>query len=163
MDFSFLAPESIDDYASFRPDTPPAEVERRLATGQLCLIGRRDGEIVNARWISEERLESSYLGLSFELPRDSVYLHDVFTARSARRLRISVNAAPHYDEMLRRKGVRTILGSVWPGNSAGLAMVQAHGHERVGTLGAIRLGRARIAVRRRMPTGYVGAASRFPE
>lgn len=163
VDFSFLALDSTDDYASLRPDSLPSETNRRLATGQLCLIGRRDGEIVNARWISEERLESSYLGLSFELPRDSVYVHDVFTARSARKLRISVNAAPHYEEMLRRKGVRTILGSVWPGNSAGLAMVQAHGHERVGTLGAIRLGRARIAVRRRMPTGYVGAASRFPE
>ena len=162
VDFSFLGLDSADDYASLRPDSLPVETNRRLTTGQLCLIGRRGGEIVHARWFSEERLESSYLGLSFELPPDAVYAHDVFTARSARKLRISVSAAPYYEEMLRHKDVRTILGSVWPGNSAGLAMVQAHGHERVGTLGAIRLGRARIAVRHRMPAGYIGAAGRFP-
>lgn len=163
VDFSFLGVDEAPAYALLRPDSAAVETERRLLEGHRCLVGRRDGELVHARWFSSKRLDSAYLGLSFELCPKVVYAHDVFTAAGARRLGISVSAPRHYRGILWEEGVRILLGSIWQGNVAGLRMVQAHGHQRLGALGALRLGRLRVPVRRQMPAGYVGSAHRFDE
>ena len=161
IELSFLDPGEVEDYDAFRADSDPAETRRRLAAGHRCTIARRDGAIGHARWISPLRLESAYLGLSFELPPGTVYVYDTFTAVAARRQGISVAASSFYRDALRSEGIRTNLGSTWPGNAPARAMLRATGQELVGAIGAIRLGSRRIPVMRWMPAGYVGASHRF--
>ena len=161
IELSFLDPADIADYAAYRPEADPAETHRRVASGHRCTVARRDGAIVHSRWISPNRLESAYLGLSFELPAGTVYVYDTFTAPAARRQGISLVVASYYRDALRSEGMRTVLGSTWPGNVAARAMLRATGQDLIGAIGAIRLGARRIPVLRWMPEGYVGAARRF--
>lgn len=158
---SFLDPGQADAYAAFRPDADPSETQRRLAEGHRCMAAWREGRIVHARWISPRRLESAYLGLAFELPSGAVYVHDTFTAPEARRQGITVASGVYYRDALRAEGIRTALGSIWPGNAPGMAMLRANGQELIGAVGAIRLGSRRIPVMRWMPPGYLGTAHRF--
>lgn len=159
--YSFLRPDEIADYSALRPETPPAETARRLAAGHRCLIGRLDGAVVHARWISIARLESEYLGFSFELAPATAYVGDAFTAAAARRRGISFEATAHYREILERAGVRTVLAAVWPNNAAGSGYVRTIGQRRIGTLAALRLGAARIPLRRGALDGHLGPARRF--
>lgn len=161
LEMSFLDPGELGDYGEFRPEVSPGETRRRLDQGHRCVVARRDGAIVHARWISPERLESSYLGLSFDLPAGSVYIHDTFTAKGARRQGISLVVAPWYRRVLRGEGMQVMLGSTWPGNAPAREMLRASDQELIGSIGAIRLGSARIPVTRGMPPGHVGAARRF--
>lgn len=48
-----------------------------------------------------------------------------------------------------------------PGNAAGLGLVRGAGYRPVGTVGCLRLGSARLPVRRRLPSAYLGSATRL--
>lgn len=161
LEVSFLEPRELEAYAAFRPDAAPSETRRRFDAGHRCVVARRGGRIVHGRWISPEQLESPYLGLSFDLPATSVYVHDTFTAAEARRQRISLMVSTWYRGALRDEGVRTVLGSTWPGNAPAMAMLRANDQDLIGAIGTIRLGPARIPLRRGMRPGYIGSAHRF--
>lgn len=160
-EFSLLAADEVEAYRELRPDTPAAEVRRRLDAGQWCMVARLRGDLVHARWVSADRLESPYLGFAFDLPPDVIYAHDVFTVRRARRLGVGAEAVRRYDAIVREGSAQTILASVWPGNTAALAMITEQGQTPIGSLGSLRLGRLRRPLRRRLPDGYIAAAHRF--
>ena len=161
IEIGFLDPAETGDYAALRPETDPAETDRRLATGHRCIVARRNGRVVHARWISPGRLESAYLGLSFELPPGIAYLHDTFTALEARRQRLSVATGALCFRVLRDEGVETALAGIWPGNAPAMALLRTNRHDLIGVIGAIRLGRRRMPVMRGMPEGYVGSVRPF--
>lgn len=160
-EFSLLGAEEVEEYRRLRPDTPAAEVRRRLDAGQRCIVARLGGEVVHARWCETNRFESAYLGFAFELLPGFAYSYDAFTAMRARRLGIAFEATRHSDALLRSEGAVTTLGSVWPGNTAAIAMFTALGRTPIGSLGALCLGRRRRLIRRRIADGYLGAAHRF--
>jgi len=161
VEYSFLRRDEIAEYSALRPDTPATETARRLAAGHRCLIGRLDGAVVHARWISTERLESEYLGFSFELGGTTAYVGDAFTAAAARRRGISFEATAHYRETLEGEGVRTVLAAVWPNNRAGSGYVHKAGQRPIGSLATLRLGPARIPLRRGALDQHLGPARRF--
>lgn len=160
-DFSLLGRDEVEEYRLLRPDTPAAEVRRRLDAGQRCIVARLGGEVVHARWCETDRFESAYLGFALELLPGFAYSYDAFTARRARRLGIATAATHHSDALLRAEGAVTTLGSVWPGNAAAIAMFTALGRTPIGSLGALHLGHRRRLIRHRLADGYVGAAHRF--
>lgn len=160
-EFSLLGADEVDAYRQLRPDTSAAEVGRRLDAGQRCLVARLGGEIVHARWFETARLESAYLGFALELLPGFAYSYDAFTARRARRQGIAIEATHRSDALLRTEGAVTTLGSVWPGNTAAIAMFTALGRTPIGSLGALRFGHRRRLIRHRLADGYVGAAHRF--
>jgi GNAT superfamily N-acetyltransferase len=155
-----LTRETVGDYLAMRRDTAAEEVERRLATGQRCVLVRRDGAPVSARWFATGFAEIHYLDLVFDLPEGVAYVYDVYTAAAARGLGISAAVIPYYERMLRDAGCHTLLGSAMPENRAGRALVGGAGYEPVGTLGCVRVGSLRVPVRR-LPDGYVGRARRL--
>jgi hypothetical protein len=161
VEYSELRPEEASSYAEIRPETPEAEVRRRLDANQSCLVGRLYGRLVHARWADFDRLESPHLGISFALLPTVVHAHDVFTAPAARRRGISAGAGDVHDQLLRERGMRTLVSTVWPGNVAGMAMQRPLGRTVCGSLVALRLGPARMAIRRGMPSGLLGQSQRF--
>lgn len=160
-EFALLEAHEIDAYRRLRPDTPAAEVRRRLDAGQLCMVARLGGEVVHARWCATDRLESAYLGFALELLPGIAYSYDIFTAPRARRLGIAIGASQRTDALLATGGAETTLGAVWPGNAAAIALFDAVGRTPIGSLGSLRLGGRRRLIRQRLPDGYLGAAHRF--
>jgi GNAT superfamily N-acetyltransferase len=150
----------VDEYRRMRPDTPTAEVRRRLGAGQSCIFVRRAGRLVSARWIDRRCAEVEYLGLSYELPPGVGHLYDVYTAPEARRARIGRATFPRYVSMLTGLGIERLLVTGLPENRAGIGLIEAAGYKPVGRIGAIRLGRLRAGVRR-IPPDHLGRAHRF--
>lgn len=154
-----LDEKTVADYLTLRPDTPAAEVERRLRSGQRCVLVRHQGAPVSARWFATRRADIEYLDLVFDLPPGVAYVYDVYTDPQARGLGISAAVRSHYETMLREEGCHTLLGTAMPENAAGRKLVGGAGYEPVGTLGCVRLGPLRIPVRRGT-SDYVGRSSR---
>jgi GNAT superfamily N-acetyltransferase len=159
LELGFLTLDDLAEYVRLRPDTGAAETERRLLTGQRCVLARHRGEIVSARWVSTIVAEIDYLGLSFDLPPGVAYVHDVYTAPAARGRGISSEARRGYEDELRRAGIRRLLGSFMPENVAGLGLVTGAGYRRAGMIGCVRLPGVRVPVRR-LPVGYLGRSRR---
>jgi hypothetical protein len=160
LSVAYLVPGEVDDYLRFRPEVPAAEVDRRLAGGQRCVIVRHNGSIVSSRWVSTGLAEVPYLELVFELPGGVAYTYDVYTSEALRGRKLTGASRSHYESLVADEGVTTLLGTAWPENPAGLRMVRAAGYRPIGTVGSLRLGPLRIPVRR-IPPGYLGRASRF--
>lgn len=152
--------DSVDEYGLMRPDTPAAEVRRRLESDQSCIFVRRGERMVSARWIDRREAEVEYLGLTYELPPGVGHLYDVYTAPEARRARIGRVTFPRYVAMLHQLGVERLLVTGLPENEAGIGLIKAAGYRPVGLIGAIRLGPLRAGVRR-IPPGHLGRAHRF--
>jgi GNAT superfamily N-acetyltransferase len=158
--FELLDQAGIPEYLTFRPDQPAGEVARRLAARQWCVLARHEGELVSIRWLSTERAEMHYLDLAFELPAGVAYVFDVFTAPEARRMRIATPIRRFYEGLLRDEGCHTLLTTSLPENVAGRRLIGAAGFRTVGTVGCVRLGPLRRAVRR-LPDGHLGPATRL--
>ena len=152
--------QTIDEYLALRPDTTASETERRLGSGQRCIVARHDGRPVAARWFATGRAELPYLDLVFDLPHGVGYGYDVYTAPKFRGLGISPSVRPHQEEILRAEGCRWLVGTAMPENQLGHRLVTMAGYESVGTVGCLRLGPLRMPVRR-LPSGYLGAADRL--
>jgi hypothetical protein len=159
---AYLGPDDIDDYLKLRPDQTVVEIERRLATGQHCIVFREGGAILSARWLSLEYAELPYLGLSFELPPHVAYFHDGYTAEAARGRGIGGRSwGPAFDQVLAGAGATVVLGTIWQHNPLGMRLKRkGPEYHPIGTIGCARLGPLRIPVRR-IPPGYLGRASRF--
>jgi hypothetical protein len=85
VEFRPLERFEIEQYLQLRPDQTMEEIERRLASGQVCFAAREDGRLVQACWLAPPgaaRIE--YLDLEFPLSPVEVYVHDFFAAPSER-------------------------------------------------------------------------------
>jgi hypothetical protein len=160
VDIGFLEPGDIDEYLRLRPDESPAEVERRLASGQYCATVLSEGTLASIRWMSTAFAEFPYLGLRFELAEGVGYIYDVYTDPAFRGRRLQRTTTPSYEAFLAEKGVRTWLGTAWLQNPPGVALVKGSKFEGLGTVGCVRLGPLRVPVKR-VPPGYLGRASRL--
>jgi GNAT superfamily N-acetyltransferase len=136
----------IGEYRRMRPDTPAAEVRRRLAAGQSCIFVRRSGKLISARWIDTRRAEVEYLGLSFGLPPGAAHLYDVYTAPEARRARVGRATFPRYVAMLSGMGIERLIVTSLPENVGGVGLIRSAGYRPIGRVGAIRLGPLRASV-----------------
>jgi L-amino acid N-acyltransferase YncA len=151
LEFSFLEPAEAGAYASFRADTPAAEVTRRLGRGERCWTARRDGRIVSARWIVTEAgaVEIPYLGHRLELAPGQAYVYETFTAADHRGQGASGAAGSRLARLLAAEGYRAMLGAVWPGDTAIVRANVKAGYEPLATIHSFRLGRRRRTFARR--------------
>ncbi len=62
--------------------------------------------------------------------------------------------------MLSELGIERLIVTGMPENEAGIGLIEAAGYRPVGRIGAIRLGPARVPVRRPL-AGHLGRARRF--
>lgn len=150
--------EDIEAHRAARPQTPVAELERRLARGDVCGVGRLDGEIVAVRWLSFDVAEIDYLGLTFELPAGVVYVYDVWTRPGLRRSGVNRRMSSWSTAVLQERGDRRLLSAILPENAGGSRIPGTLPMRRAGTIGCVRLPGRRIPVRRGVPPGVIGAA-----
>jgi GNAT superfamily N-acetyltransferase len=155
-----LATSDLEHYARLRPDAPPGDAARRLARGERCFVARRDGDLVAMRWLSTERADIEYLGLSFPLGPGLTYAYDGFTDPEARGSGFATLSGAHMGDQLRREGYRAVLSTMLPENELARYHLLRLGARPVGTVGCLRLGPLRLPLRR-LPEGYLGAASRL--
>jgi Acetyltransferase (GNAT) family len=155
-----LSPGEVDDYVVLRPEVTRREVGRRLATGQRCVLARREGKPVAALWFASRCAELPYLDLAFDLGEGVGYVYDVYTAPDLRGARISAGLRRHYLEGLRADGCHTLMGTAMPENVSGRGLIGTAGYEALGTVGCLRLGPVRLPIRR-LPAGYLGRAHRL--
>jgi L-amino acid N-acyltransferase YncA len=151
VEFSFLEPREADAYASLRTELQPEQVRQRLTRGERCWTARRDGRIVSARWVvtNADAVEIPYLGHRLELDRDQAYVYETFTAADQRGCGISGAAGSRLARLLAAEGYRTMLGAVWPDETAIVRANAKAGYEPVGTLHSFGRGRLRRTFLRR--------------
>src|SRR2546425_291701 len=75
-----LTDADVDEYTTFRPDTDPAEIRRRLVAGHRCFVVRHEGRIVHAGWAARREAWIDYLRCEFPLEPGDVYQFDSYTA-----------------------------------------------------------------------------------
>jgi GNAT superfamily N-acetyltransferase len=138
--FHRLGQGEIREYAEFRADTPPAEIETRLARGMECFIARHEGRIACATWATRGRGWDAYLGRAFDLDPSDVYLNDTFTEPVLRGRGLSPAVGAVIMRHFREQGCRRILLTVLPENSASLRARAKGGFVPCRTLRTIRLG-----------------------
>ena len=160
LSFEFLAAGRLDDYLRLRPGFAATEVERRLETGQRCVLVRDGGEVVSARWLATGRAEMPYLNHVFDLPEGVAYVYDVYTSRAVRGRGVGAKGGAFAVGLLHSEGYRRLLGTFMPQSAAGRGLVAGAGYRPVGTIGCLRLPGLRRLVPR-VPPGYLGRARRL--
>ena len=155
----------IDDpgpYRVLRPDTPAAEVRRRLAAGHACVGAWSGDRLVAARWLSRGDAEMPYLDLAFALPSHIAYWYDSYTdpAFRGRRAHHAIDAAA--TEWMRDHRLTVQLSTVLPENRGGVALVARTGSRRIGWVGCLRGPRGVRVPVRRVAEGFVGTARPMP-
>jgi hypothetical protein len=151
----------IAEYLAFRPEADPLDIAQRFAMGQLCVVARHQGRIVNANWLTTGRIQPKvwipYLERYLSLAPDEVYGYDAFTAPEFRRLNISSVRSLYMHRYLRDAGYKRLVGIALPENTANLRRMKRAEYRRIGVMGVIRLGPWR------WPFSWVRRSVRRPE
>ncbi len=155
-----LGPDSLDELLSLRADVPRAELERRFATGQICIGVFGAGGLLANRWLDLRRAELPYLGAAYELSDRSAYLYEVYTRPQARRSHLHHYAYEPMLELLAGAGIEHLLVTGLPENRAGTALILDAGHHPGGTVGSVGFGRHRLHWERGT-SGDLGAVAAF--
>jgi len=146
--------DDVQTHRAVRPRVPRAEVDRRLARGDLCGVARIGDEIVGVRWLAFERAVVDYLGLAFDLPPDVAYIYDAWTRPNARGAGVSRALSGWTDSHLRERGGRWALSAILPENR--VVSRRNLPIRRVGTIAVLRLPGRRIPLRRGVPLEVLG-------
>jgi hypothetical protein len=151
--------DDIDAYLALRPQAARADVEHRLARGDICGAARIGDKIVGVRWLAFGCAEIDYLGLAFDLPPDTAYAYDAWTRPDARSAGVNRALSGWTDTQLRARGGRRTLSAILPENRAARRMTGSLPLRTMGTIAVIRLpGGRRIPLRRGVPLEVLGAA-----
>jgi hypothetical protein len=155
-----LGAGDVETYMRLRPDTPDAEVRRRLARGDRCFVAWSGGELLSVRWLAFGTAEVAYLGLRFALPDGVAYPYDAFTPAELRGEGLSWAMGAFMAETVRGEGCRSLVSLIRPENAGGERLVARRGTIPSRTVGCLRLPGVRIPFRRVRP-GLLGPATRL--
>jgi hypothetical protein len=153
--------DDADAYLAARPGTPRAEVERRLARGDLCGLGSVGDEVVATRWLSFGIAEIEYLDLAFEIAPGLGYVYDVWTRPDHRGGGLNRSLSTWSATVIRERGGHSSFSAILPENRGGSRIPGSLPMRPAGTAGCLRLPGRRIPVRRGVPDGVLGRATRL--
>ena len=160
-DIVVRALDDVDAYLAARPGASRAEIERRLARGDVCGLGWRGDEVVGARWLSFGVAEIDYLDLVVELRGDLGYVYDVWTRPDLRRSGVNRSLSTWSADLIRERGGRYSFSAILQENRGGSRIPGTLPMRPAGTLGCLRLLGRRIPVRRGVPDGVLGRTTRL--
>lgn len=139
-----LTEEDVESYVRFRSEADAPTVLRRLATGSLIFAVWHEGRIVSATWLDHGSAHLDPLGVRLLLdPLDS-YGRDSFTAPELRGQNVGTVCMVGALEALREAGYECSFGFVLPENRKAFGPPAKGGLDRLGSIGWIGLGPARL-------------------
>jgi ribosomal protein S18 acetylase RimI-like enzyme len=118
------------------PDRSQA-LRDRLARGERCFVGRRDGHVVAAAWVARGMITVSQLPCELVLQPGETYLYDSYVNPSVRSRGLASALYAHIGLTLGQEGVSRNLMLVRPTNTANLRAARRAGYERVGLLARV--------------------------
>jgi SAM-dependent methyltransferase/ribosomal protein S18 acetylase RimI-like enzyme len=160
---ALLTPADIDTYATFRPDTRPAEIHRRLLAGHQCFVVRHQGQIVHAGWAATRNAWIEYLGRECPLEPGDVYQFDSYTTPAFRGLDLAAARVTWMARYFRDAGYRRLRAVVWPENARAFRPLEKAGYRSAGAMGYVGLARWRHHFHRRRAPSRIGSAAYWDE
>jgi hypothetical protein len=139
VSYGVLGRGDVEEYRRLRPDTPRAEVERRLDAGHVCFLARVQGRMVHGVWFAPRRAYIAYLDRELPLAPGDAYMYDSHTEPGHRGLGIWKGGLIYTARYLRAAGYRRYLATILPENRAAMSQMR-HASGSAEVLGSLRLG-----------------------
>jgi GNAT superfamily N-acetyltransferase len=143
-ELGFLDPEDVEAYLELRPQESLAQVQERLLRGHRCLSARVQGRIVHVRWSSTESVPVAALGCTFRLAPGNELGYGTFTHPDFRRFGLARAVRTEMMRRLGEEGITRSLAIVEPENPPAVRFYERLGLRRIGTIGSVGAGRARL-------------------
>ncbi len=150
----WLRAEEAKAYAEFHPTLTAGQVERRLASGERCLVLESEGRFVHGRWTAFQRAWIEYLRLPLPLPDGTAYVYGTYTPPEQRGKGYATTGAVVQALLLHREGFERVMACIQPDRAMAYPPMLKAGYRPVGYFGWVRLGPWRFPFRRN--------ARRFP-
>jgi GNAT superfamily N-acetyltransferase len=135
-----LRVDGVDDYMEFRPDQDRAEIEARLASGNLCCVARKNGRIIATTWTAIGKAWIDYLQCEIRLADDAVYHFDTYVRPEFRGCRVAGELSDLRLKTVTRLGYVRSVGLFWPENRAAIQRSERRKNIRVGEFRCFKLG-----------------------
>ncbi len=143
LDVELLQRADVEAYLRIDRKASMGEIHKRLSEGQICAVGRVDGEISCCAWYEPRRARIAYLDLEIELSGRWVHGYGLLVRPELRRLGLAVDFIRRRRPLLTALGIPGEIAAVTPENIAGMAFERAARRRRIGVLRSWRLGRWR--------------------
>lgn len=130
----------IDAYRRFRPGAGAADLEVRLARGDVAVVAWLDDRIGHAAWVATGRAYVSYLGRDLLLKPDELLVYDSHTLPDLRESGIAKARMDFVFREYRTRGYRRCFAIVAMENVIGRRAVEAGGYHAVARYHRLRLG-----------------------
>jgi len=135
-----LESSSPAELVSFDRRLSEAEIDGRIAAGQICEIWRLDSRIVHFRWLSTVRVSLPFLGLDFEPLAGDLLLFEVFTLADKRVRGIHTNVARHSLRRASDGGFQRMVALCAWWNAPALRVAEKNGFKIAGAVTRWQLG-----------------------
>lgn len=138
-----LAAPDLPALAAADPTMTRAEVERRLAEGQACMVCHAGGTLAGYSWSTTRPAWMGYAGLTLVPASGDVCGAGLFTTPGFRGQDVALVARVRELELARASGCTRAVGTAAGWNTPGLRLLARIGYRPVGTLSIRGLGRWR--------------------
>jgi GNAT superfamily N-acetyltransferase len=135
-----LRREDLGAYGQFRPETPVAQLERRLARGDAAFVAWVGNRIVHAAWVAAGRAYVAYQHRDLLLQPDELLMYDSYTLPEYRESGIARARMMHVFREYGARGYRRFVGVVAEENVIGRHAIESTGYRAAARYACVRLG-----------------------
>jgi len=140
ISIGLLEADDVDAYLAFRPGTARDEILGRLRDGQVGIVVRHEGRMVNAIWVALRKARIASLDLELELGPDEGFVYDSYTEPAYRGQNIAPARGMLMFSHCRTIGLRRLLAVILPGDQSASRSKEKTGWRRIGVVGVFRIG-----------------------
>ena len=138
--FGLLSPNRVQDLLGLVRYCDEREIRRRLAAGQLCVVGYADGKPAYVNWLALGQVWIDFFGIQAVLSPGTAYSYELYVDPACRGLGLNRAGVDFGVQRLRERGFTKCVGVVVPENRAGLGYTLACGCQPIGWVRSLRLG-----------------------
>jgi len=141
LEIGLLQAADIDEFIAFRACNDRESVVERLAQGQLCVLVRKNGELIHSTWIAGGRVRIDYLDDEIQLSDNTAYVYEAYTCPAWRGQGVTSTRSPALNQYCLDRGYTRRLGVFWPENHAARRVGEKAGYSITGRIGYVGAGR----------------------